>query len=99
MTFFSFFNHVDRLAFDGYTFYGLYTVLINHELSIFLRFGSGGALPSTCFDLAGLDLVSDTLGDTATFVLFFLTTTPFRVFLKSFLIVNGLAVTGAADIV
>jgi hypothetical protein len=76
----------------------LYTVLSNHELSIFLRFGSGGALSSTCFDLADLDLVSDTLGDTAGFVLF-LTTTPFRILLESFLIVDGLAATGAADIV
>lgn len=70
-------------------------VLNNHELSIFLRFGSGGALSSsTCFDLVDSDLVS---GTTAGFVLF-LTTTPFRIFLEeSFLLVDGLAATGAAD--
>ena len=70
-----------------------------HKLSIFLRFGSGGALSSTCFDLVDLDLVSDTLEGTAGFVLF-LTTTPFRIFLEeSFLIIDGFAATGAADII
>ena len=61
------------------------------ELSVFRRFESGGALSSFSADL---DLVPDTLGDTVCFVLF-LTTTPFRIFLGSFLIVEGLAAIGA----
>ena len=73
------------------------TVLNNHKLSIFLRFGSGGALSSTLLDLVDSDLESRTLGETAGFILF-LTTTPFRIFLEeSFLLVDGLAATGAAD--
>lgn len=69
---------------------------IGHELSILLRFGSGGTLSSFSNLAADLDLVSDTFGDAAGFVLF-LTTTPFRIFLESFLIVEGLTATGAVS--